>query len=110
MNETVERVELDFDSSNPNWDSRETHSFMFLRSMELHMNDMLRARGHVTVNDVYDVLGFDRTEEGALSGWVKGEYIDFELVPQLGELPSTPKIFLNPTTNNVFRALGNKEI
>ena len=41
---------------------------MLFRSKERFFNDMLVARGFVTMNDVYDDLGFPRTEAGMISG------------------------------------------
>jgi hypothetical protein len=40
-------------------------------NVQQFMNDLLRTRGHVTLNDVRDALGFDRVPEGQLVGWVK---------------------------------------
>jgi len=54
---------------------------IFLRTQQAYMNDFLRARGHVLLNDVYDALGLPRTKEGAVVGWVLGcggdDYVDF---------------------------------
>jgi hypothetical protein len=44
----------------------------FLRVSQMHANDMLRARGHVFLNEVYDMLGMPRSKEGAVVGWVAG--------------------------------------
>lgn len=53
---------------------------IFLRTQQQYANDLLRARGHVMLNDVYDMLGIPRSREGAIVGWVLGagdDYIDF---------------------------------
>ena len=41
-------------------------------SVENYCNNYLNARGFVTVNDVLDALGMERTVEGTYLGWVKG--------------------------------------
>lgn len=71
-----------FDHGNPNWHTQHELNLMFLRTQEQFANDMLRARGHVLLNDVYDMLGFERTGSGAIVGWAitKGEgdnFVDF---------------------------------
>ena len=72
-----------FDSSNPNWKPDASWNRYFLMSQQAYANDRLHALGHVTLNDIYDWLGFDRIPEGQLFGWsTKGEgphYIDFGL-------------------------------
>ena len=59
----------------------EIYNPIFLRTTQAYMNDLLRSRGHVTLNDVYDALGMPRTKEGFVVGWVLGsggdDYIDF---------------------------------
>ena len=69
-----------FDESNRNWDRNYSYNRSFLRCQQQFANDLLRARGHVLLNDVYDMLGMERTKEGCVVGWVKGnadDYIDF---------------------------------
>ncbi len=60
------------------------YNWIFLRNQQNWANDMLRARGHVFLNEVYGMLGLDHTSAGAIVGWVydrdneRGDnYIDF---------------------------------
>ena len=71
-----------FDESNPNWDENAAFNLMFLRAQQNMANDAFHDKGHLFLNEVYDMLGFDRTPVGAVAGWVLGEgddYIDFGL-------------------------------
>ena len=72
-----------FDRSNGSWCANPDYNRFFLQAQLNYANDMLNSRGHVTLNDVYDMLGFDRTPEGQIVGWLKfgdGDgYIDFAL-------------------------------
>lgn len=71
-----------FDESNRNWKSVPSHNRIFLEAQQEYLNQMLIARGHVLLNDVYEALGFERTSAGAIVGWVYGNgdnFIDFGL-------------------------------
>lgn len=59
-----------FDEVNMNWDKSPEQNMYFLKMVQNQMNDKLKARGHVFLNEVYDALGFDRSEAGQLVGWV----------------------------------------
>ena len=48
-------------------------------------NDILHARGHIFLNEVYDMIGAKHTQQGSIIGWVKGngdDYVDFGLYNQ----------------------------
>lgn len=70
-----------FDQLNPNWQNNPAFNKIFLKAKQQYLNDMLIARGHVLLNDVYDELGIPRTKAGMVVGWtLKGDgdnYIDF---------------------------------
>ena len=59
-----------FGSDNDRWSPNRPNAEMFLYSQQAYFNDILKARGHLFLNEVYDALGFDRTPEGQLVGWV----------------------------------------
>lgn len=67
-----------------NWDPHKGYNAMFISSQQQFANDKLRADGHVFLNDVYDMLGLERTPAGQIVGWVKNnpdkdvdDFIDF---------------------------------
>ena len=69
-----------FDEVSSNWSPVRHQNQFFIKAAEQYANDLLNARGHVFLNEVYDSLGLERSKEGAVVGWVKGHgdgYIDF---------------------------------
>lgn len=90
-----------FDEFNPNWQRNADMNLHFLKISQAQMNDKLRVRGHVFLNDVFDQLGMPRTPAGAVTGWVRdnphgdGE-IDFGLYKQ------TNVDFLNGNERSVW--------
>ena len=76
-----------FDASSPQWRQTNEFNIFFLRSQQAFANDLLKARGHVFLNEVYDMVGIPRTKAGAVVGWVWNEddlypgdgYIDFDI-------------------------------
>ena len=59
-----------FDEGSPNWHKNAEYNRLFIQCQQNYANDLLRARGHVFLNEVYDMLGIERSQAGAVVGWV----------------------------------------
>lgn len=76
-----------FDASSENFAKDPEYNMMFLRRQQDYANEMLKARGHLFLNEVYDLLDIPRSKAGQVVGWVydkngntKGDnYVDFGL-------------------------------
>ena len=66
-----------FDESSMHWNKIPEYNLVFLKAQQNYANDLLKARGHVFLNEVYDMLGIPRSQAGAVVGWVLGEGDDF---------------------------------
>lgn len=78
-----------FDEYCSSWNPQSEYNLLFLRAQQNYANDKLRSRGHVFLNEVYDSLGMDRSQAGAVVGWVLNpdgdNYIDFGLYDESKE-------------------------
>jgi hypothetical protein len=76
-----EPVMVTFDDQAQHWSQDLEINMLFLRGVENYMNDCLKDRGHVFLNEVYDELGMPRTSKGQLVGWLhtKGNGILFKV-------------------------------
>lgn len=73
-----------FDDGCKGWEKDSEYNLMFLRAQQQYANDLLRSRGHLFLNEVYDMLGIERTKAGQVVGWIydtkhpNGDnYVDF---------------------------------
>jgi len=70
-----------FDESCSQWKKDPQYNFLFVKTQQRYANDLLIGRGHLFLNEVYDMLGFDRTQAGAVVGWVVNDegdnFVDF---------------------------------
>ena len=62
-----------FDEYNPNWQNDPEYNLMFLKSQQQYANDLLVSRGRLFLNEVYDMLGMERSKAGQVVGWVYNE-------------------------------------
>ncbi len=66
-----------FDEGSVQWSKTPEYNLTFLKCQQNYANDLLRSRGHIFLNEIYDLIGVPRSQAGAVVGWVKGEGDDF---------------------------------
>lgn len=86
-----------FDGNSCQWRTDMTYNEFFLKAQQNFANQTLQARGHVFLNEIYDMLGIERSKEGAVVGWVKDHgdnFVDFDIYNPYnaphGEIESGP--------------------
>ena len=75
-----------FDDGCAGWDKNAEYNLTFLKQQQTYANQMLQSRGHLFLNEVYDMLGIPRTKAGNIVGWIYDEknpigdnFVDFGL-------------------------------
>ncbi|MET0786958.1 MAG: DUF6353 family protein [Paenisporosarcina sp.] len=70
-----------FDEGSRFWNKEPEFNRIFVQCQQNYANNLLRETGHLFLNEVYDMLGIERTKAGQVVGWVMGgegdNYIDF---------------------------------
>lgn len=71
-----------FDVGNPYWQKNAEQNLFFLHQQQNWANQKLQAQGYLFLNDVYEMLGMDKTAAGQQVGWIydkhnNGEYDNF---------------------------------
>lgn len=69
-----------FDEWSPQWSKSNELNKLNLLKIQDWANNLLHTRGHLFLNEVYDMLGLKRSSAGAVVGWVEGHgdgYVDF---------------------------------
>lgn len=59
-----------FDECSAQWSRNADYNLLFLKSQQNWANDLLRSRGHVFLNEVYDALGIPHSKAGSICGWL----------------------------------------
>lgn len=62
---------------NPRWDRAPEMVEYFLKCQQNYANDMLKTNGELTLNEVYDLLNFKRTDRGMVDGWIYDKHNPF---------------------------------
>ena len=73
-----------FDETNDYWEKDSELNRFFLNRRQAEANNLLRARKRLFLNDVYEMLGFEKTKAGQVAGWIydpdnpdADSYVDF---------------------------------
>lgn len=62
-----------FDDGCTGWTKDPEFNLMFLKDQQRYANDLLKSKGHLFLNEVYDMLGIPRTQAGQIVGWIYDE-------------------------------------
>lgn len=59
-----------FDVGNPYWRKSAIYNKDFLLMRQNEANKLLKAKGYLFLNDVYEMIGFEETKAGQVMGWI----------------------------------------
>ena len=59
-----------YDDGCKGWDKDSESNLFFLRSEQSYANDLLKSRGYLFLNEVYERLGIRTTKAGQVVGWI----------------------------------------
>ena len=86
MEKTYSKYARIFDENNVNWSKDQKANLMFLKCQQTYATDLLKKKETVFLNEVYEMLGLPRSQEGCVVGWhydeknpIGDNYIDFDL-------------------------------
>lgn len=97
-----------FNESNVNWQPNTEENATFLRLQRNRANDILHSRGHIFLNEVYEMLGLDHSRPGSVVGWMYGpnsegdEFVDFGLFEAWQVNGMDPEIWLDFNVDGVI--------
>lgn len=81
-----------YDDGCNGWTKNPEDNLYFLKCQENYANDILKTRGHLFLNEVYDMLGIPRTQAGQIVGWMYDEkepigdnFVDFGILDLYNE-------------------------
>lgn len=105
-----------FDDTCLCWERNAEYNLTFLKMRQAEANDKLKLRGHLFLNEVYDMLGIQRSKAGNIVGWMynpddpdyQGDnYVDFGIYDLYDE---TKRRFVNGYEKSIlldFNVDGN---
>lgn len=62
-----------FDDGCVGWTKEPEYNLTFLKNIQDYCNGLLKTKGHLFLNEVYDKLCIPRTKAGAVVGWIYNE-------------------------------------
>ena len=91
-----------FDESCPMWTKDPEYNKMFILQQQMHANELLRQRGYLFLNEVYDMLGFVRTKAGQLVGWIYNGEVEERVNFGLYNNTEQSRNFINGLERNIL--------
>jgi hypothetical protein len=95
-----------FDETNPNWTKSAEQNMIFLWQQQAYASRLLREKSWLTINEVYELLGFEPTAAGQVVGWVYDEknpvgdnYVDFGIFDMSNE---QKRLFVNGHERSIW--------
>lgn len=97
---TIDDTSRIFYEGNPGWSKDPEFNLMYLKKQQQYATDKLRRNGVLFLNEVYEMLGYNKTKAGAVIGWIYDEknpigdnFVDFGLYNDVSN--KTKAAFLN---------------
>lgn len=95
-----------FDETNQNWSNTGDMNEFFLKATERYSNDRLTIKGWITLNSIYESLGFEASPYGAVVGWSKNvpgdDYISFGIDHDINMREGDTRFVLDFNVNGVI--------
>jgi hypothetical protein len=100
-----------FDEMSPRWSPEPGYNQFILTAEQNYLNDLLRSRGHVFLNELYGRLGIPHSSAGAVCGWIKGQgddYIDLGIFRENEYMGmefldgNAPGVLINPNVQGII--------
>ena len=96
-----------YDDGCTGWTKDPELNKLFLRSQERYANERLQKKGHLFLNEVYDLLGIQRTNYGQIVGWIYDEkcpngdnYVSFGIFDDIDN--EAKRRFINGSERNIL--------
>lgn len=92
-----------FDECSTEYHKDAEYNLMFLRRQQDWANEVLKSRGHLFLNEVYDLLGIPRSKAGQIVGWLYNgngdNYVDFGIYDGKSEMK---RLFVNGKERSIL--------
>ncbi len=96
-----------FNRQSCEWSTDPELNEFFIQSQERTLNNWLEIKGHVFLNEVYDMFDMPRTPEGAVVGWLRNhptgnDVIMLSRIPNNQLSSNNPPIVLDPNVHGLI--------
>lgn len=103
-----------FDCTNAHWTANQNRNLVYCKHMLDFCDQVVKARGYLFLNDVYELLGIQRIREGQTMGWTCDGMAEVEDAVSIGfcepvELNANVMIDFRNIQENILHALPKNE-